>query len=129
MGHFGSFSAEERTLIQFLVDLEVRTEQIRDDTMPCPEHLDTYGRDISITLGLQNPHLVIRRTPVGFNLILWEKRDSYSLNYLLQYPFSVGLDLQPSDELRRHVPRLVPVLRPLGRLCYGNPRIPLPSTA
>ncbi|KIH58728.1 hypothetical protein ANCDUO_11062 [Ancylostoma duodenale] len=48
----------------FLCALEKQTEMLTDDDVKGNDVMGEWSRDISITFGLQNPHLVIKRSPV-----------------------------------------------------------------
>ncbi|VDO87643.1 unnamed protein product [Heligmosomoides polygyrus] len=61
-----SFSGDAQLLTQFLCSLERQTELLTDEDVKDNDMMCDWSRDISLTFGLQNPQLVIRRSPVSY---------------------------------------------------------------
>lgn len=68
-------------MIQFLVDLETHTNNSHDGYMPYKDY-ETWGREVSITMGLHNPHLVNRRSPLDWSCSrIMDGKDMYMAWY------------------------------------------------
>ncbi|VDN26092.1 unnamed protein product [Cylicostephanus goldi] len=59
--------SEENSITLFLCALERQTEMLTDDDVKGNDVMGEWSRDISITFGLQNPQLVIKRSPMDWS--------------------------------------------------------------
>ncbi|EYB81867.1 hypothetical protein Y032_0372g146 [Ancylostoma ceylanicum] len=78
----GKRQCDEHPLTMFLCALEKQTEMLTDDDVKGNDVMGEWSRDISITFGLQNPHLVIKRSPMDWSCTrIMEANDIYKQWY------------------------------------------------
>ncbi|KAK6749252.1 hypothetical protein RB195_001700 [Necator americanus] len=78
----GKRQSEEHPLTMFLCALEKQTEMLTDDDVKGNDVMGEWSRDISITFGLQNPQLVIKRSPMDWSCTrIMEANDLYKQWY------------------------------------------------
>lgn len=74
--------SDAQLLTQFLCSLERQTELLTDEDVKDNDMMCDWSRDISLTFGLQNPQLVIRRSPMNWSCLrIMEAKDIYSQWY------------------------------------------------